>query len=203
MRDPIVEIDLKSKQLTDAGFIELSEGLIKSLHQNVPQGNIVLLEELCLKANQLTVASLESLTPIIELVANDLRDLDLSDNLISVNDPDDVIPWEAFLTSLSHCCVLRRLDLSGNGLGTKAFEVLARVYAREEPIDADLSEELGRLGNTFVTSCAVSLEQVNLDSSRISTPESDDIVSTEEKRRKHKTRKDRVQRNGARFLFDL
>lgn len=103
---------------------------------------MVLLEELCLKDNGLTVASLSGLTSVMDLVRNDLKDLDLSDNAISVNDPDDVIPWEGFLQSLSKCCVLRRLDLSGNQLGTKAFEVLARVYAKEGPIDLVLPEEL-------------------------------------------------------------
>ncbi len=203
MRDPVVEIDLRSKQLTDAGFLELSEGLTQSLHQNGVQGNIVLLEELCLKANRLTVASLEHLTPIVKSVANDLRDLDLSDNLISINDPDDVVPWEAFLISLSQCCVLRRLDLSGNELGTKGFEVLARVYAREDPIENDISEELECLSISTAAKRAATLEHVNFNSNRVSTPESDDIDSTEERRPKHKPRKDRVPQNGAPFLFDL
>ncbi len=142
LRDPVVEIDLRSKHLTDAGLIEVTAALEKSTQSVTPQGRVVLLEELCLKDNGLTVASLSGLTSIMSLVCHDLRDLDLSENAISVNDPDDVLHWEAFLQSLSTCCVLRRLDLSGNELGTKAFEVLARVYAREGPINLVLPEEL-------------------------------------------------------------
>ena len=153
MRDPVVEIDLKSKQLTDAGFLEVTAGLAKSIQNVTLQDKVVLLEEICLKDNSLTVAALSHLTPIMDLVCNDLRDLDLSDNAITVNDPDDVIPWEAFLQSLSRCCVLRRLDLSGNELGTKAFEVLARVYAREGPIDLVLPEELENLNKDSITDC--------------------------------------------------
>lgn len=145
LRDPVVEIDLTSKLLTDAGLLEVTAGLAKSGKIVTPQGRVVLLEELSLKDNGLTAASLSGLTSVMHLVCEDLRDLDLSDNAISVNEPDEVNLWEAFLENLSRCCVLRRLDLSGNNLGTKAFEVLARVYAREGPIDASLSEELDDL----------------------------------------------------------
>ena len=142
LRDPVVEIDLRSKQLTDAGLIEVTTALAKSTQHTSPQGKVVLLEELCLKDNGLTVASLSGLTSCMHLICDDLRDLDLSENSISVNDPDDVLLWEAFLQSLSQCSVLRRLDLSGNELGTKAFEVLARLYAQEGPLDLVLSKEL-------------------------------------------------------------
>lgn len=151
LRDPVVEIDLRSKQLTDAGLIEVTTALAKSTQHTSPQGKVVLLEELCLKDNGLTVASLSGLTSCMHLICDDLRDLDLSENSISVNDPDDVLPWEAFLQSLSQCSVLRRLDLSGNELGTKAFEVLARVYAQEGPLDLVLSKELEDLERDSVT----------------------------------------------------
>ena len=199
----MVEIDLRSKNLTDRGFAELSEGLTKALQHNEPLGSIVLLEELCLKANKLTVISLEHLTPIIELVANDLRDLDLSDNLISINDPDDVLSWESFLTALSRCCVLRRLDLSGNDLGTKGFEVLARVYAREEPIDAELSEESESSSPDTVAHCIESLEHANFNSNNATHPEPDDIDSTEGTKPKYKPRKTKAPANGTRGLCTL
>ena len=203
LRDPVLEIDLRSKQLTDAGFLELSEGLKKALQYNEPDGRVVLLEEFCLKANKLTLASLECLTQIMPLVTDDLRDLDLSDNLISVNDPDDVIPWEAFLISLSQCCVLRRLDFSGNELGTKGFEVLSRVYAKEKPIDIDLLEGSESFSNHNVGLSVPSLEHLNIHSNRGTTPESEEIDSTEERKPKHKPKKEIVPRKGAHFLVHL
>ena len=91
-----------------------------------------------MKDNDLSTRSLEALTPIIRLAAHDLRDLDLSNNHIQINTTDEVAIWEQFLTSFEDCCTLRRLDLSGNSLGAKGFEVLLRVYAKETPVDVVL-----------------------------------------------------------------
>ena len=201
LRDPVVEIDLRSKQLTDAGFSEFSESLERTLSYNGPQGTVVLLEELCLKANRLTVASLQCLTPIIQLAAQDLRDLDLSNNMISVNDPDDVIPWEAFLQSLSNCCVLRRLDLSGNDLGTKAFEVLARVYAREEPIDLVLPEDLEHLRQNAAVDCIAALEHMNITPMMAIASEPEDTGCAEEQKLRSKLRREKIPRHGAQTSF--
>ena len=161
----------------------------------------MLLEELCLKANRLTVTSLQRLAPIIKLIAHNLRDLDLSDNMISINDPDDVIPWETFLKSLSSCCVLRRLDLSGNELGTKAFEVLARVYAREEPVDLVLQEGFECLSKNSVADCAAALEHVKMSQPMAIVSESEDVDRTEEQKSRTKSRKEKVSRHGARNSF--
>ena len=199
LRDPALEVDLRSKQLTDAGFSELRESLEQAVRYDGSQGKVVLLEELCLKANRLTVASLQCLTPIIDIVAQDLRDLDLSDNMISINDPGDVILWEAFLQSLSKCCVLRRLDLSGNELGTKAFEVFARVYAREETIELGCRDRHDHMGETPLRDCTSALEHVNLTHIIASASEAEEIDNDEDQKRKSKTRKEKIPRHGARI----
>ena len=93
------------------------------------------MEELSLKGNQLTTDSLVLIGKIVSLAAHDLKDLDLSDNLITVFTARDAAAWGFFLSSFSRCCVLRRVDLGGNGLGPKAFEILARVYGKEDPLD--------------------------------------------------------------------
>lgn len=142
--------------------------LEESLKYHSNQGKVVRLEELCLSNNGLSVLALQALTPVITLASCDLRDLDLSANNITVNTEAEVAVWESFLISFKSCCVLRRLDLSGNALGSRALEVLARVYAKEGVMDLlppahlvfDQSEErspsvhLGRIQKTSIESDA-------------------------------------------------
>ena len=135
LRDPCVELDVSGKILTDNGINEVAQALITTIEFEGEHGKVMRLEELCLKNNQLTVSSLMPLAEVIALAACDLRDLDLSDNLINIKTTEDAEAWELFLKSFSKCCVLRRIDLGGNALGPKAFEVLARVYGSEEPLD--------------------------------------------------------------------
>ena len=96
------------------------------------------LEELNLRGNQLTAASLIDLGRVIALTAQDLRDLDLSNNLIKITTDTDALAWELFLSSFNKCRVLRRIDFSDNALGPKAFEVFTRVYGKEDPVDLPL-----------------------------------------------------------------
>lgn len=147
LRDPVVDLDASGKNLADENAIfEVGTALVESLNYSGDQGRVVRLEELCLKGCGLTIVSLQALTPVILLAANGLRDLDLSGNGITINTEDDIAIWEDFLTAFEDCCVLRRLDFSGNALGVRAFEVLTRVYAKENPVDLLLSagdEEAG------------------------------------------------------------
>ena len=92
---------------------------------------MVHLEELCLKGNELTALSLRPLAMVIGLASRDLRDLDISENLFTITSNEDAAAWEEFLEAFSECYVLRHIDFSGNALGPKAFEILARVYSRE------------------------------------------------------------------------
>ena len=101
---------------------------------------MVRLEEVCLKGNGLTAKSLRYLGKVVALATKDLRDLDLSNNLIQIATAEDAAAWEAFLKSFSNSSVLRRVDFSGNPLGRKAFEIFTRVYGRELSMDTQLSE---------------------------------------------------------------
>ena len=151
--------------MTSEGFIEVASALIKAINYRGEHGNVVRLEELCLRDTKLDARCLRSLGKVIKLVAGDLRDLDLSDNLFTITTPEEVTAWEEFLLAFSECCVLRRLDLSGNVLGPRAFEILAKVYGREPAIDI------------------VSLEEVDIDRQRdVSVPEntSSDRISLEQ-----------------------
>ena len=113
------------------------------------------MEELDLADNDLTAQCLIPLSAVIRLGAEDLQDIDLSNNKISVLTDDDVIAWESFLTSLKDCSVLRRLDLSGNPLGPRAFEVLVRAYSREDPLELSASTgyDGGNSTSLDVSSC--------------------------------------------------
>ncbi len=121
--------------MTDEGFAEVAPALVESLKYDGDQGRVVRLEELCLTNNQLSTMSLQALSRIIRLASNDLRDLDLSENNITINTEAEAAIWEGFLMSFSHCCVLRRIDFSRNALGPRAFEVMTRVYAKQEAVD--------------------------------------------------------------------
>lgn len=142
IRDPIVELDVSGRRLTSEGLLEFAPALLKSMEHNNENGKIVRLEELCLRESQIDSRSLLHLARIISLAAYDLRDLDLSENKITVTTHEEVAAWGAFLSAFSNCCVLRRIDLSGNLLGPRAFEVLARVYASENPVDLVLSDSV-------------------------------------------------------------
>ncbi|KAL8939030.1 MAG: hypothetical protein Q9216_003579 [Gyalolechia sp. 2 TL-2023] len=135
LRDPMVELDLTGKRVGPDGFKELAGALIRSLEHDDEHGRVCQLEELCLKANALDTTCLPALARIVRLAACDLRDLDLSDNCFSINGHRDADVWEDFLESFGRCYMLRRIDLSSNVLGPKAFEVLARVYGRERLSD--------------------------------------------------------------------
>ena len=92
--------------------------------------------------NRLSATSLQALSSIIRLASNDLRDLDLSENNIIVDTESEVAIWEDFLTSFKNCYLLRRIDFSGNALGSRAFEVMTRVYAKQETVDLVLPADL-------------------------------------------------------------
>ncbi|KAL8888723.1 MAG: hypothetical protein Q9215_003907 [Flavoplaca cf. flavocitrina] len=135
LRDPLVELDVTGKHLGEDGFHKVADALTRSLEHQGETGRVVQLEELCLKANKLKTTCLPPLARIVRLSAHELRDLDLSDNAFTITTTHERDAWEDFLKSLAQCCVLRRIDLSGNPLGPKAFEILARVYSREPTIE--------------------------------------------------------------------
>ena len=128
--------------MTDEGFAEVASALVLSLNYDGDQGRVVRLEELCLTDNRLSATSLQALSPIVKLASNDLRDLDLSGNNIVIETEPEVVIWEDFLTSFRNCYLLRRIDFSGNTLGSRAFEVMTRVYAKQEAVDLVLSKEV-------------------------------------------------------------
>ncbi|KAL8779494.1 MAG: hypothetical protein Q9213_006906 [Squamulea squamosa] len=134
LRDPVVELDVTGRDLGEDGFQEVADALTRSLEYDSENGRVAQLEELCLKANSLSTCCLPALACIVRLAALDLRDLDISDNRFTIATNQDAEAWEDFLESFAECRVLRRLDLSGNPLTSKVFEVLARVYTREPAI---------------------------------------------------------------------
>lgn len=96
-----------------------------------PQG-INKLQELHLRGNCLTANALVELAKVIQLSARDLKELDISNNEINIATVSDAQKWKYFLQSFEQCCVLKKIDFSGNTLGTWGIEVLARVYIRSE-----------------------------------------------------------------------
>lgn len=131
----MVELDITGKSLGNDGFAEVAGALVTSIQYSAEHGRVVKLEELCLRDNSLDITSLPALGQVIRHAAKDLRDLDVSSNLISVRTDSEAQMFEDFLKCFGGCCVLRRLDLSGNKLNRKAFEILTKVYGQEEPVD--------------------------------------------------------------------
>lgn len=133
VRDPSVELDISGKAIADNELSTVTEALVQAVAQAEGDEQIMKLEEAYLKGNELTASSLAAIAPVIKLSAHSLRDLDLADNKIEISTPEDGRNWELFLRALDSCCVLRRLDLSGNPLGSKAFELLFKVYTAPDP----------------------------------------------------------------------
>ena len=131
----MVELDITGKALGDDGFAEVATALVTSIEYTSEHGRLVKLEELCLRDNNLDVSSLPALGQVVRMAAQDLRDLDISNNLIEIRTDEEAQIFQNFLRCFAKCCVLRRFDLSGNALGPKAFEIFTRVYGQENPID--------------------------------------------------------------------
>lgn len=134
----MVELDISGKALTPEGFLELGPALVKSIEYECEQGKVVRLEELSLSDSKLDACCLPMLGRVVASASENLRDLDLSKNNIKVTTDTEAAVWELFLSSFSRCCRLRRIDLSGNCLGYRAFEILTRVYSRETTIEVAL-----------------------------------------------------------------
>jgi hypothetical protein len=118
--------------LTDEGLAEVAGALEKSIRHQDGQERVVKLEELYLARNALTARSLKPLAEVIARAAESLRNLDVSSNRIAIITDEDSAAWQDFLQAFSRCGALRCIDFSGNNLGPKAFEILARVYGQEE-----------------------------------------------------------------------
>ena len=161
MRDPYIEVHASGRALGDGGIQELVDGLCEALksHDSILTSR---LEELCLSGNNLTPLSLACLSRVIETAAEDLKEVDLSSNRITVSTDDEAGAWETFLRSFRSCSVMRRLDLSGNDLGPRAFELLARVYTREEALDMTSTEMDEEVKEESMTSVDRRLRKANI-----------------------------------------
>lgn len=137
LRDPVLEIDLANRRLTDEGlftFIADLKELLLFKNEQYPQG-IAKLQELHLQGNELTVQSLRELGHLVRLSARDLRELNLSNNKIFIknyNSKLEIQEWELFLRSFSQCCVLKKVDFGDNSLGDTGIDIFARVYTQSE-----------------------------------------------------------------------
>ena len=136
LRDAVVELDVSGREIKDEGFKTIVVALLKTINNDGHE--IVKLETLFLKRNLLTIKSLAPLARLIPLAAFDLRELDLSNNNISVNTTEEEALWRTFLVALRTCCALTVLNLSNNILGSKAFEILNMVYIGEQTLDNHL-----------------------------------------------------------------
>ncbi|KAL4942665.1 hypothetical protein BDV06DRAFT_235264 [Aspergillus oleicola] len=133
-RDPTLEIDLTGKSLTDEGFAHFIDDLIECTTYRSPKHPLGLAKvtEFHLSGNTLTVSSLAKLGTVIANNPGDLRELDLSANQIVIETDDEKRIWKGFLDSFKNCYVLQKLDLSGNPMGVKGLEILARVYVKSD-----------------------------------------------------------------------
>lgn len=133
-----LELDLEHKQQTDAcveAFVPALQDTLLARDGVTP----LRLEELSLRNNSITATALRLLAPIIEAARFDLRDIDLSNNRISVATKDEARAFADFLRAFMGCELMRRLDLSGNDFsGPLAMEVFLRVYCEQPAVDASL-----------------------------------------------------------------
>lgn len=145
-----IDLQVPNKALGNEGVCAMAEGLQTALSHGS-----VLLEDMNLSGNKITTVSLARLAPIISLARHDLKTLNLAGNNIRVDSVEDAVRWEEFLQSFKDCLKLRRLDLSGNPLGSRAFEIMAKVHINEPPVNP-----MPHRGNNSVISLQSELEFV-------------------------------------------
>ncbi|KAE8409452.1 hypothetical protein BDV37DRAFT_77074 [Aspergillus pseudonomiae] len=127
-RDPTLEIDISNKKLTDKDLSVFIDDLLECIREDLAK-----VVEFHLQGNNLTVKSLPKLGEAVALNAGEMRELDISNNNISVSpDPKDKAMWCSFLHSFKNCYVLKKLDLGGNPLGPVGLENLACVYIKSD-----------------------------------------------------------------------
>ncbi|RMJ22638.1 leucine rich repeat protein [Aspergillus sp. HF37] len=146
-RDPTLELDVSSKRLTDEGFDQFIDDLIECIkfHDKEHPEGAARLTDFILQGNELSAKSLLKLAEVVALSAGDLRELDISQNNIQVQSPQDKGAWQAFLVSFRHCYMLKKLDLGNNRLGIAGIEILARVYIQSDLdfVEGDVEAILG------------------------------------------------------------
>lgn len=139
-----MEIHLSNNKRADQGLVvggladEGFEKFIQTLSDCLKSPNSFQLLELHLTCNKLTVKSLPALAKVIELSADYLRDLDLSNNEFRVEAKEEMESWENFLKSFETCSMLKRLNLGGNPLGSFGMEILAKTYI-QSPLVVEVS----------------------------------------------------------------
>lgn len=123
-----IELLLDNKHLTDRGLAEAARGLEEALELARSEGKPTV-SVISLSRNALTCRSLYELAPSVRLSKDDLLELDLSANAISMDSRDDVRNLTTFLDALGTCHALRVLNLSGNNLsGSRFWETFAQAY---------------------------------------------------------------------------
>ncbi|KAF2724835.1 hypothetical protein K431DRAFT_217020 [Polychaeton citri CBS 116435] len=130
---PTYVLDLKvpGKALGDEGIAAMVVGL-----EAAAGSSFIVLEDLDISGNGISVKVLPLLARTIELARFTLKTVNISGNELHVWDPIQMGYWEDFLRAFENCSRLRRLDFSNNlEIGPGAFEVLARLHARESPVD--------------------------------------------------------------------
>ncbi|KAK3707909.1 hypothetical protein LTR37_011761 [Vermiconidia calcicola] len=130
----IIDLKAPNKELGDHGVCALADGLEVALESGSSIASLAL-EDLNISGNGITTASLARLAPIIEQAKYNLKTINLTNNNIRVETDEQAQQWQEFLRAFEGCLRLRRLDLSSNPLGPRAFEVFARTHVLERPID--------------------------------------------------------------------
>lgn len=127
-RDPVIEIDVSGRQLGEEGLALLCDAI-----EELAETKLSKVEELGLSGNDLTVECLRHLRRAIYMCP-DLRDIDISNNNITIRTSSDIEEWTSFLRSFRMLRGLRRLEASNNPIGDIGLEILLRVYASEKDI---------------------------------------------------------------------
>lgn len=158
--------------MTDEGFAEFIDDLIQCItyrDSEHPEG-AARITELHLQGNKLTVQSLEKLAQVVALSPGDLRELDISRNLIVVKTTEQKAIWQAFLESFKGCYLLRKLDFGHNPLGSWGMEIIARVYMQSE-LDFLETEAEDVIGTKFEENGVVEdMSNIKLDSGKENRP---------------------------------
>lgn len=160
--------------MADEGFGQFIDDLIECIKfrdREHPDGAAKLVEFI-LNENELSVKSLPKLAEVVALSAGDLRELDISNNEIRIQTPEDKVAWQMFLESFKHCYMLKKLDLGSNELGLAGMEVLARVYIHSDLdfLEDDAAAILGPRQEEPEISLATEMESISIKGGKENEP---------------------------------
>jgi Leucine Rich repeat len=137
--DVLVDLIVESHSLGDYALMFPVAEYIMKLEVD-QMSNAIGFRRIILSDADLGAYSLNPISLMLRHHGRHLVELDLSHNHITITNDVEAHDFEQFLSEFRKLPHVRRLNLSGNRLGQRAFEILTRVYLREDRLEKDICQ---------------------------------------------------------------